>query len=138
MSEIPSVSNFSTDGSLDTENTLSTGGSSSSTVLISDLVEGETRIAIVDDASSANRKGGFMLIEEEMIYYGLADSSSPNHVYDLIRAQLNTVDVLHSAGAPVTLFSTPRFDNPARTNAIISMQEVINDLKERVEVLETP
>lgn len=143
MPDRPSISNFATDGSEDTAVTLTTGASEVSTVLTSDLSEEEEKVAFVDDATGSVRKQGVMRIEEEIIYYGIFDPSSPNHLYDLIRGQEGTTPAPHLTGATVTIFGAAKFHNPARTQALISTQSelismkvLIDDLTSRIEALE--
>lgn len=68
-----------------------------------DLVAGE-RNSMQCDTTGAQRGGGLVQVENEVIYYGIFDPSEPGVLYDLYRGQNGTIEDDHHSGAAVTIF----------------------------------
>jgi hypothetical protein len=129
-------SNYAADESVDTADTLTQGAAQVSVTLAGDINESFINHLKVSNAAGAPRKNGTVVVDGEIIYYGIFDPSDPGYLYDLKRGQDGTTAAAHSAGAVVAILGPPRFGSPALVDAVIAMQTTINDLKSRLEALE--
>jgi hypothetical protein len=129
------TSNFATDNSLDTSTTLFAGKEPVSTpVLTAELSDIETEEFFVDDSSGAPNIG-FAAIEDEIIFY--KSRLRKTKILYLERGINGTTPATHAIGTPVT-FTPIYYIPPAFVSAIIEMQTLILDHKDRIEALETP
>ena len=119
----------------DTEANLAHGSLVITTTLTRQLEQDETDLLLVGDAGAATVRGT-AIVDDEIIYYHVYHRSEPGTLSDLLRGQQGTAAAVHAVGAPVTIVSQGRFNNPALSESIISMQEDILDLLARVEILE--
>jgi hypothetical protein len=126
-------SNFATDGSVDTTETLFAGKSEITTPLLTaELADDETEAFFVDSAEGT-QKQGFAVIDDEVIFY--SSRYGKYEVRYLQRGYNGTTPAVHSVGATVTF--TPIYYIPsAIINAIIELQTRVIGVEGRVETLE--
>lgn len=129
----PFASSFAVDGTKDTSLSLAHGITSIVTTLTDDLaIDGEEMT--VDDATGAGVKG-VAVIEDEIVYYHGRRGKS--RILELQRGQAGSSAALHLLGATVTFYNMPKFINPALVDALISMQQIINDQADVIADLQT-
>jgi hypothetical protein len=129
----PLRSNFATNNTLDTKKTLFSGKSSVTTpVLTKELSSDETEEFFVNDSTGASNQG-FAVIDEEVIFY--SSRFGKYKIRYLKRGYNDTVPAIHLVNTPVTF--TPLFYVPeSLVEAVIAVQDVVLNLKSRVERVE--
>ena len=126
-------SNFATDGSVDTVETLFAGKPEITTpVLTAELADDEIEAFFVDDADGTPKQG-FVVIDSEVIFYG--SRYGKYEVRYLQRGYNDTTPAVHSIGATVT-FTPVYFIPSALIAAVIELQTRVIGVEGRVETLE--
>lgn len=133
--DTPLVSNFADDLSLDTESTLYVGDGAVSTTLAEDLSDTEEDLMLVIDATYAPHAGIVVIDGIETISY--SSRTNQDMIKGLIRGIAGTTAVSHLAGVTI-VFYPPYGALEALRDAVLSMQSMLLDHKNRIETLETP
>lgn len=129
----PLKSNFATDGSLDTRTTLFSGKDVVATPILAEgLSASETESFLVDNVEDISNSG-FAVIDDEIIFYSARFGK--RKIRYLQRGMNGTVPSVHAVGA-VVVFTPVYFVPPAFVDAVIEMQVLIRDHKDRLEKLE--
>lgn len=99
------------------------------TTLTADLDIGERSRLDASDTTKAQRKGGLVLVDSELIYYAMYDESEPGVVYDLMRGMNGTTEADHDVATAVVTFFSYEMN-------LLSMQAHILNLEQRLQDLE--
>lgn len=121
-------------GAQDDATTLFAGRSEVATTLAADINDTEDETLYVVDATNSDFRG-IIVVDDELIRYG--GRFGTDRIQNLTRGYGGTVAASHTTGATVTIYPDYFIPKPIQ-DAILVMQETINDLNSRLSAIEAP